>query len=64
MPWPRRLPGNVLAGVYRGLCHHMGFGSYVAGAAEISVTVMMKKIKVHRIVAATDPGVAVKSRQI
>jgi len=36
----------------------MGFGSYVAGAAEISVT-DGNKIKVQRIVAATDPGYAV-----
>ena len=33
----------------------MGFGSYVAAAAEISVT-DGNKVKVHRIVAATDPG--------
>ena len=33
-------------GVYRGICQHMGFGSYVAGAAEISVT-DGNKIKVH-----------------
>jgi isoquinoline 1-oxidoreductase beta subunit len=51
-------------GVYRGLCHHMGFGSYVAGAAEISVLDDGKKIKIHRIVAATDPGVAVNPAQI
>ena len=50
-------------GIYRGLCHHMGFGSYVAGAAEISVT-DGNKIKVHRIVAATDPGYAVNPAQI
>jgi isoquinoline 1-oxidoreductase beta subunit len=51
-------------GVFRGLCHHMGFGSYVAGAAEISVLDDGKKIKIHRIVAATDPGVAVNPAQI
>ena len=50
-------------GIYRGLCQHMGFGSYVAGAAEISVT-DGNKIKVHRIVAATDPGYAVNPAQI
>src|SRR5580692_23793 len=50
-------------GVYRGLAHHMGYGSYVAGAAEISVT-DGDKIKVHRIVAATDPGYAVNPAQI
>jgi isoquinoline 1-oxidoreductase beta subunit len=51
-------------GVYRGLCHHMGFGSYVAGAAEISVLDDGKKIKIHRIVASTDPGFAVNPAQI
>jgi isoquinoline 1-oxidoreductase beta subunit len=50
-------------GVYRGICQHMGFGSYVAGAAEISVT-DGNKINVHRIVAATDPGYAVNPAQI
>src|SRR5579871_5886768 len=50
-------------GVYRGLAHFMGFGSYVAGAAEISVT-DGNKIKVHRIVGATDPAYVVNPSQI
>lgn len=50
-------------GVFRGICQHMGFGSYVAAATEISVT-DGNKIKVHRIVAATDPGYAVNPAQI
>ncbi|SDH93277.1 MULTISPECIES: xanthine dehydrogenase family protein molybdopterin-binding subunit [Bradyrhizobium] len=50
-------------GVYRGIAQHMGYGSYVAGAAEISVT-DGSKIKVHRIIAATDPGYAVNPAQI
>jgi isoquinoline 1-oxidoreductase beta subunit len=50
-------------GVFRGIAQHMGYGSYVAGAAEISVT-DGTKIKVHRIVAATDPGYAVNPAQI
>ena len=41
----------------------MGYGSYVAAAAEISV-IDGNKIKVHRIVAATDPGYAVNPAQI
>ncbi|MFZ5731302.1 MAG: molybdopterin cofactor-binding domain-containing protein [Pseudomonadota bacterium] len=49
-------------GVYRGLSQMMAFGSYVAGAAEVSVE--GNKIKVHRIVAATDPGYAVNPAQI
>ncbi|MBR1142946.1 xanthine dehydrogenase family protein molybdopterin-binding subunit [Bradyrhizobium sp. AUGA SZCCT0431] len=50
-------------GVYRGICQHMGYGSYVAGAAEISVT-DGNKIKVHRIIASTDPGYVVNPAQI
>jgi isoquinoline 1-oxidoreductase beta subunit len=51
-------------GVYRGLAQFMGFNSYVAGAAEISVMDNGGKIKVHRIVGATDPGYAVNPAQI
>ena len=40
----------------------MGFGSYVAGAAEVSVE--GDKIKIHRIIGATDPGYAVNPAQI
>ena len=50
-------------GVFRGVAQHMGYGSYVAGAAEISV-IDGNKIKIHRIVAATDPGYAVNPAQI
>src|SRR5262245_18286085 len=39
------------------------FDSYVAAAAEVSIT-GGNKIKVHRIVAATDPGYAVNPAQI
>jgi len=49
-------------GIYRGLAQMMAFNSYVAACAEISVT--NDKIKVHRIVAATDPGYAVNPSQI
>jgi isoquinoline 1-oxidoreductase subunit beta len=50
-------------GISRGIAQYMGFGSYVAAAAEISVT-DGNKVKVHRIVAATDPGYAVNPAQI
>ncbi len=50
-------------GVYRGLAQHMGYGSYVAAAAEVSVT-SGNKVKIHRIVAATDCGHAVNPAQI
>jgi isoquinoline 1-oxidoreductase beta subunit len=49
-------------GVFRGLAQHMGFGSYVAACAEVSVT--GNKVKIHRIVGATDPGYAVNPAQI
>jgi isoquinoline 1-oxidoreductase beta subunit len=49
-------------GVYRGLAHMMSFNSFVAAAAEVSVT--GNKIKVHRIVGATDPTFAVNPAQI
>src|SRR5882724_2150906 len=50
-------------GVYRGLAQMMAFNSYVAAAAGISVT-GGNKIKVHRIVGATDPTYAVNPAQI
>ena len=49
-------------GVFRGLAQHMGFGSYTAAVAEVSVD--GGKLKIHRIVAATDPGHAVNPDQI
>src|SRR5712691_1538329 len=50
-------------GVYRGLAQMMAFGSYVAACAEISVS-GGDKVKVRRIVCATDPGYAVNPAQI
>jgi isoquinoline 1-oxidoreductase subunit beta len=50
-------------GVYRGLAQMMAFNSYVAACAEISIT-GGNNVKVHRIVAATDPGYAVNPAQI
>lgn len=57
--WGAKLPD----GVYRGMCQTMGFGSYVAAVAEVSVSAE-GKLKIHRIVAATDPGHAVNPAQI
>ncbi|WP_326542361.1 xanthine dehydrogenase family protein molybdopterin-binding subunit [Pseudorhodoferax sp.] len=51
------------AGRFRGLAQTMGFGSYVAACAEVSVS-DEGVLKVHRIVAATDPGYAVNPQQI
>jgi isoquinoline 1-oxidoreductase beta subunit len=50
-------------GIYRGLAVTHGFGSYVAACAEVSVS-EDGKLKIHRIVAATDPGYAVNPQQI
>ncbi|PRD40616.1 aldehyde dehydrogenase [Phyllobacterium phragmitis] len=49
------------SGVYRGLAQIMGFASYVAAAAEISI--VDGQLKIHRIVAATDPGHIVNPAQ-
>src|SRR5205807_2218595 len=57
--WGTPLP----AGMGRGLAQIMGFGSYVAACAEVSVS-SDGRLKVHRIVAATDPGHAVNPQQI
>ncbi|KAB1079949.1 xanthine dehydrogenase family protein molybdopterin-binding subunit [Methylobacterium soli] len=50
-------------GIARGIAQMMGFGSYVAAAAEVSVS-PDGKLKIHRIVAATDPGYALNPQQI
>ena len=50
-------------GVYRGLAVCKAFASHVAACAEVSVN-DAGKLKIHRIVAATDPGYAVNPQQI
>jgi isoquinoline 1-oxidoreductase beta subunit len=50
-------------GIHRGLAQMKAFNSYVAAAAEVSVE-GGNKLKVHRIVAATDCGYAVNPAQI
>jgi isoquinoline 1-oxidoreductase subunit beta len=49
-------------GVHRGIAQIMGFGSYVAAAAEVSVD--KGALKIHRIVASTDPGHVVNPEQV
>jgi isoquinoline 1-oxidoreductase subunit beta len=49
-------------GVYRGISQIMGFGSYVAACAEVSVT--DGNLKIHRIVGGTNSGHAVNPEQI
>jgi isoquinoline 1-oxidoreductase beta subunit len=51
------------AGRFRGLSQHMGYGSYVAACAEVSVS-PEGEVKVHKIVAATDPGNIVNPQQV
>lgn len=55
--------GNAPAGRYHGLAQVMGFGSYVAACAEVSVSAE-GRLKIHRICAATNPGHAVNPAQI
>lgn len=50
-------------GVGRGLAMCKAFASHVAACAEVSVD-DNGKLKIHRIVAATDPGYAVNPQQI
>ena len=50
-------------GVFRGFVQIMGFGSYVAACAEVSVSAD-GALKIHRIFAATDSGHAVNPQQI
>lgn len=56
--WNTRPP----EGIHRGIAQVKGFGSYVAAAAEVSVNA--GKLKMHRIVAATDTGYAINPQQI
>lgn len=50
-------------GLSRGLCCFYSFGSYTAACAEVKVN-DEGQLKMHRIVAATDPGIAVNPQQI
>ncbi len=52
--WGGKLPN----GHYQGLAMHKGFGSYVAQVAEISLKAD-GSIKVHKVTAAIDAGIAV-----
>ena len=47
----------LAAGVARGIALHQSFGSIVAQVAEVSI--VEKKVKVHRVVCAIDCGIAV-----
>jgi isoquinoline 1-oxidoreductase subunit beta len=49
--WDRTPP----AGVYRGIAQFMGYASYSAAVAEVSITTQ-GKVKVHRLVLGVDSG--------
>jgi len=51
-------------GIFRGLAQMKAFGAYVAAVAEISVAENGSQVKVHRIIAATDPGYVVNPAQV
>jgi isoquinoline 1-oxidoreductase beta subunit len=55
--------GPQSGGIYRGIAQMKAFNSYVAAAAEVSVE-GGNKVKIHRIVGATDCGYAVNPAQI
>jgi isoquinoline 1-oxidoreductase beta subunit len=57
--WGKPLP----PGVHRGIAQFMGYGSYSAAVAEVSVS-NQGKVKVHRMVLALDCGHAVNPGQI
>jgi isoquinoline 1-oxidoreductase subunit beta len=61
--WGKPAPDVGGQKVFRGLAQTMGFGSYVAACAEVSVS-DAGELRIHRIVAATDPGHAVNPQQI
>lgn len=61
--WGKPAPDVDGQKVHRGLAQIMGFGSYVAACAEVSVS-DAGDLRIHRIVAATDPGHAVNPQQI
>jgi isoquinoline 1-oxidoreductase beta subunit len=50
-------------GIHRGIAQFMGYASYCAGAAEVSVN-ERGKLKVHRVVIAIDSGYAVNPQQV
>jgi len=56
--WGRKLP----SGVFQGIAQFMGYGSYTAAVAEVSVK--DGKVKVHRLVLATNSGHVVNTNQV
>jgi isoquinoline 1-oxidoreductase beta subunit len=57
--WGKPLP----PGVHRGIAQFMGYGSYSAATAEVSIS-KQGQLKIHRMVLATNCGHAVNPHQI
>jgi isoquinoline 1-oxidoreductase beta subunit len=57
--WGKPLP----KGVYRGIAQHMGYASYSAAVAEVSVS-PKNELKIERLVVATDCGNVVNPGQV
>jgi isoquinoline 1-oxidoreductase beta subunit len=57
--WGKPLPN----GVYRGIAQHMGYASYSAAVAEVSVS-PKGEVKIQRLVVASDSGHYVNPNQI
>src|SRR5947207_1933879 len=57
--WGKPLP----AGVHRGVAQFMGYGSYSAAVAEVSVS-PKGEVKVHRIVIGVNSGHVVNPQQV
>jgi isoquinoline 1-oxidoreductase beta subunit len=57
--WGKPLP----PGVFRGVAQNYGYGSYTAAVAEVSVS-DQGQLRIHRIVAGTDPGHVVNPEMV
>ncbi len=57
--WGKPLP----PGVFRGIAQNYGYGSYTAAVAEVSVS-PKGQLRIHRIVAGTDPGHVVNPEMV
>jgi isoquinoline 1-oxidoreductase beta subunit len=57
--WGTPLP----PGVFRGVAQNYGYGSYTAAVAEVSVS-PKGQLRIHRIVAGTDPGHVVNPEMV
>jgi len=63
--WPKKAGWGkpLAAGVHRGIAQFMGYGSYSAAVAEVSVS-KEGKVKVHRMVLGVNCGHVVNPDQV